>query len=106
MRYDDPERPSREGVRLQTNGEPLPVVTLVAPEENGAWLACIHASRGGNRFGYHSGVLPSLQDFSEAWLANPEAALERYFQYKGPEEPSHASARRDLAPSIDNLWED
>lgn len=105
MRYDDPQRPSREGVRLQTNGEPLPVVTLIAPSGEGpGWLACIHASRGGNRFGYHSGVLADLGAFAREYLQDPEAALARYFQYEGPEELPQPARRTTVA--IGDLWED
>lgn len=102
MRYDDPERPQQGGVPLHLSGAPLPVITLVAPGENGTWLACIHASRGGNRFGYHSGVLRDLGDFGREWLEDPEGTLERYFQYKGPEEERATAPPKPV--QIDDLW--
>ncbi len=104
MRYDDPARPQQGGVPLHLSGVPLPVVTLVAPGEAGSWLACIHASRGGNRFGYHSGVLRDLGLFAREWLEDPEGALERYFQYKGPEVEAARPAAKPA--EIDDLWGD
>ena len=106
MRYDDPERPTQAGVKLQRNGAALPVITLVAPETAGGlgWLACIHASRGGNRFGYHCAVLEDLREFSEAYLADPEAALANYFGYTGPEETT--SVRAVSAVELPDLWGD
>lgn len=106
VRYDAPERPSREGVKLQLNGAALPVITLVAPEgAEGSWLACIHAARGGNRFGYHSTVLPDLREFGEAYLANPEAALAKFFDYLGPEETVTPQRAREGVVELPDLWE-
>jgi hypothetical protein len=111
VRYDDPERPRSEGgaTRLQLNGSPLPVVTLLEPgPREGSWLACIHAHRGGNRFGYHSGVLKDLQAFSADWLAGPEEALAKYFGYNGPEKETASVARPAQSPPaiLTDLWED
>jgi hypothetical protein len=112
VRYDDPERLRAEnGARLQLSGSPLPVVTLLEPgSEPGSWLACIHAHRGGNRFGYHSAVLEDLTAFSADWLEDPEAALEKYFGYTGPEEAAvrePTKPRSVPAPAIlTDLWED
>ncbi len=104
MRYDDPSRPQQGGVRLQVSGAPLPVITLIAPgESEGTWLACIQAQRASNRFGYHSGVV-RLSEFATAYLADPEAALARYFQYFGPEE--EPAKGHSSAPAIGDLWED
>jgi hypothetical protein len=105
VRYDDPARPSSNGVPQQLCGAPLPVVTLVVPEgANGAWLACIHASRGGNRFGYHSAVLRDLAEFAREYFEDPEACLAKHFGYTGPEEP--ASPQRARVVKLPDLWED
>jgi hypothetical protein len=111
VRYDDPERLRAEnGARLQLSGSPLPVVTLLEPgPREGSWLACIHAHRGGNRFGYHSGVLQDLAAFSADWLEDPEGALTKYFGYTGPEETVSAPVRspaRSLPAILTDLWED
>lgn len=63
------------------------------------WLASIHAHRGGNRFGYHTGIIPDLGRFAQEWLENPEACLAKYFRYTGPEA---APAK----PSLPDLWGD
>ena len=107
VRYDDPARPQREGVRLQTSGAPLPVITLVAAGQGGngrGWLACIHPARGSNKFGYHSAVLEDLGEFSQEFLADPEAALAKYFRYEGPEEP--AAPERPNKAILPDLWEE
>ena len=107
MRYDDPQRP-RSGENeqpLQVSGSPLPAVTLIAPGETpGSWLACIHAHRGGNRFGYHTAELGDLASFTREWLEDPEATLARYFQYFGPEERPTASGRAAV-PALPDLWD-
>ena len=106
MRYDAPERPQREGVRLQVSGAPLPVITLVAPGQGAdgkGWLACIHPARGSNRFGYHSAVLEDLGEFSQEFLADPEAALAKYFRYEGLEE---FATLKHAPATLPDLWED
>jgi hypothetical protein len=105
VRYDDPFRP-RSGERpLQVSGSPLPAITLIAPgEAPGSWLACVHAHRGGNRFGYHTGELADLGSFAREWLEDPEAALARYFQYFGPEQASQEQAR-PAVPALPDLWD-
>ena len=110
MRYDDPARPrsALNGARLQLSGSPLPSITLIEPgEASGSWLACVHAHRGGNRFGYHSGVIRDLAEFSEAFLAGPEEALEKYFGYSGPEAAVTASIPvAGNVPILTDLWGD
>jgi hypothetical protein len=49
------------------------------------WLACIHAHKEGATFSYHTGWIASLEQFSSAYMDDPEAALLRYFKYSGPE---------------------
>jgi hypothetical protein len=140
MRYDDPVRPQSIGADaspMQTNGSPLPVVTLIRPMESEGsaryrctrgcekldrlgepeegmeecagcevtrdtrwgWLACIHAHREGSRFGYHTAWISSLEEFSAAYLADPEAALAKWFKYFGPE--ARKPIPREVAP---DLW--
>ena len=137
MRYDDPQRPSSllsaVNTPLQTNGSPLPTITLMYPMQNGAvrcrctqqgpdgpqkilgctgaedtscsaceveddphwgWLACVHAHRASNRFGTYYGWLRDLGQFQADYLADPEAALLKYFKYAGPDwEPTAQSPR-------------
>lgn len=63
------------------------------------WLACIHAHREGSRFGYHTAWIASLEEFSQAYLLDPEAALARWFKYLGPE--ARKPIPREVAP---DLW--
>jgi hypothetical protein len=48
------------------------------------WLACIHAHVEGSTFSYHTGWISSLEEFSKAYMEDPEGALLRYFKYEGP----------------------
>jgi hypothetical protein len=105
VRYDDPQRPgAATGRPLQVSGSPLPAITLISPgKAPGSWLACIHAHKGGNRFGYHTGELADLASFSREWLEDPEAALARYFQYFGPEQVERPA--RAPVPALPDLWD-
>lgn len=121
MRFDDPARPSvrnlGEETPLHTSGSPLPVVTLVRPLQTEAcightetgdqllmpvwgWLACIHAHRSGNRYGYHTGIITDLARFHEEYMSDPEACLAKYFKYVGPEDTKLAKV------TLPSLWED
>jgi hypothetical protein len=116
MRYDDPQRPTSElgatPSALQTNGSPLPVITLMRPMlgdaaeaegegEDGyprkdcwGWLCCIHAHRSHNRFGTYYGWLRDLGSFHREYLEDPENALLKYFKYSGPQwEPTTSAPR-------------
>jgi hypothetical protein len=64
------------------------------------WLACIHAHREGSRFGYHTAWIADLGEFTQAYLADPEAALAKWFKYHGPE--ARKPIPREVAP---DLWE-
>lgn len=64
------------------------------------WLACIHAHREGSRFGYHTAWIGDIGEFTTAYLADPEAALARWFKYLGPE--ARKPIPREVAP---DLWE-
>lgn len=112
MRYDDSKRPVHEhGATksfLQTNGSPLPVITLMYPMQDGGdawgWLACIHAHRAANRFGTYYGWLGDLNQFSADYMNDPENALRKYFKYNGPEwEPTeHGGAAVQTEKDIFN----
>ncbi len=109
MRYNDLQRPVSDigAVRqpLQVNKSPLPTITLMYPMQNGGttddveddcwgFLACVHAHRASNRFGTYYGWLRDLGQFQEDYLADPEAALAKYFKYTGPDwEPTERSPR-------------
>jgi len=110
VRYNDPQRPtslvSAVSTPLQTNGSPLPTITLMYPMQNGdqnaegevdgiwGWLCCIHAHRASNRFGTYYGWVRDLGQFQADYLLDPEAALLKYFKYSGPDwEPSTNSPR-------------
>ena len=108
MRYDDPERPTSEHgaitTALQTNGSPLPVITLMYPMQGDSgewgWLACIHAHRGQNRYGTHYAWLRDLAQFSEQYMEDPENALRVYFKYNGPEIEATANMRGTVDEDI------
>ncbi len=112
MRYDDPQRPQSDigavHTPLQVNKSPLPTITLMYPMQNGdqaadgsdedvgvwGFLACVHAHRASNRFGTYYGWLRDLGQFQQDYLADPEAALLKYFKYSGPDwEPTAQSPR-------------
>jgi hypothetical protein len=109
MRYDDHRRPfsdcSAVKMPLQVNKSPLPTITLMYPMQNGGttddvddaawgWLACVHAHRDGNKFGTYYGWIRDLGQFQADYLADPEAALAKYFKYTGPDwEPTTQSPR-------------
>jgi hypothetical protein len=59
------------------------------------WLACIHAHVEGSTFSYHTGWLASLEQFSQEYMEDPEAALLRYFKYAGPK-PKQAAGPKPL----------
>lgn len=100
MRYDDPQRPqsdlSATPNALQTNGSPLPSISLIRPMQSEGlagdvwgWLACVHAHRSHNRFGTYYGWLRDLGAFQQEYMEDPEAALLKHFKYSGPQwEPS------------------
>ena len=71
--------------------------------EEWGWLACIHAHIEGSRFGYHTAWVRSVDALLSAWIADPEAALLRYFKYSGPE-PKRAV--RALSPAVGDLFEE
>ena len=108
MKYDDPQRPTSElGAThnpLQTNGSPLPVITLMYPMQNDdghwGWLATIHAHRGTNRYGTHYAWLRDLAQFSEQYMEDPENALRVYFKYLGPEIVATANMRGTVDEDI------
>lgn len=97
-RYEHPE----EGVvdhTGQITGEPICGQCEEIRPTTWGWLACIHAHREGSRFGYHTAWIASLEEFSAAYLLDPEAALARWFKYLGPEE--RKPIPREVAP---DLW--
>jgi hypothetical protein len=60
------------------------------------WLACIHAHESGARFGYYTGFIANVQEFSSAFMEDPEATLKRFFRYEGTSAvraPLRASAK-------------
>lgn len=65
------------------------------------WLACIHAHRSGNRYGYHTGIITDLARFHEEYLSDPEACLLKYFRYAGPETDA-----RNAKVTLPSLWEE
>jgi hypothetical protein len=87
---------------VPNEGDPLPSgcpsCAVVRPSRWG-WLACIHAHREGSRFGYHTAWIADLGEFTTAYLADPEAALARWFKYLGPE--ARKPIPREVAP---DLW--
>lgn len=102
MRYDDPQRPTYdEGASsypLHLSGAPMPSIYLVRPMElegelnergvrewSWGWLVSIHAARGRNSFSHFYGTIRDLGKFQQEFLEDPEAALERYFKWKGPD---------------------
>ena len=138
MRYDDPERPESgyaDNAKLQINGSPLPVITLIRPIETDkkigicqthglgcgneeatcdvrwttepcvGWLACIHAHHAEARFGYYTAIISDLARFHEDYLADPENALLTYFRYAGPEPKRARPSVLASAASVDELWE-
>ena len=72
-------------------------------EATWGWLACIHAHIEGSRFGYHTAWVSSIDALLSAWIADPEAALLRYFKYSGPE-PKRVV--RSLSPAVGDLFEE
>lgn len=65
------------------------------------WLACIHAHRSGNRYGYHTGIITDLARFHEEYMSDPEACLLKYFRYAGPETDA-----RSAKVTLPSLWEE
>ena len=108
MKFDDPERPTNEHgaitTALQTNGSPLPVITLMYPMQNddGAWgwLTCIHAHRASNRFGTYYAWIRDLGAFSQQYMEDPEHALRAHFKYNGPEIEPTALMRDSITEEI------
>ena len=74
------------------NGQPCERCERVRPAVWG-WLASIHAHVEGSRFGYHTAFIADVGQFTEEYLADPEAALARWFKYQGPR-------------AVGDLWED
>jgi hypothetical protein len=70
-------------------------------EARWGWLACIHAHIEGLRFGYHTAWIGDLGEFHAAFLADPEAALARWFKYHGPE-----SRKPVVGNVLADIWED
>lgn len=125
MRYYDPERPESmyaDSAKLQANGSPLPVITLVRPieteravgrREDGSqilepctgWLACIHAHHAEARFGYYTAIIADLAKFHADYLDDPERALLAYFRYAGPEARRARPQVNGSSASVDELWE-
>jgi len=108
MKFDDPARPTSEHgattSALQTNGSPLPVITLMYPMQNGdgawGWLTCIHAHKGTNRFGTYYAWLRDLGAFSADCMEDPERALLIHFKYAGPEIETTAAMRESIEEEI------
>ena len=112
MRFDDPRRPQNEAgahkSALQTNGSPLPVITLMFPMQNGdaeggewGFLACVHAHKERNSFGTYYGWIRDLGQFQRDYLASPEDALRTYFKYNGPDIVPSERGVRALAQKVD-----
>lgn len=75
-------------------------------ETKWGWLACIYAHRESNRFGYYTGWIGDLDEFHRAYLADPEAALAKWFKYLGPEEKREKRDGATIGATINSLWDD
>jgi hypothetical protein len=111
MRYEDVTRPYYDSggtqYPLHLSGAPLPSITLVRPMESEGpenaegtrewvwgWLCCIHAARGANSFSHYYCWIGDLARFQAEFFEDPEAALAKYFKWKGLEEPPRQNGTR------------